>query len=348
MSRVLIVGAGLTGSLCACLLRRALQGRVQVVLWDKARGTGGRMSTSRPPDAVSHSADLGAQYITATPAYAQSHSNFYAELLSAGLLQPLTCHIEGLQHKEGNKDYVTPLGMSSLVKHFLSESGADVFLEYHVTGLYRRGASWEVERKGGSEKFDAVVLTMPVPQILQLQGDLGDLLSVQQREQLEAVRYSSRFAVGLFFSPDVVFSFPWGARYVTDSSCIRYIAVDNKKRNTDTPGLGPSLVVHTSVPFGLKHLENDKDVIQPIILQELHRLLPELPQPISIKFQKWRYSQVQTSVPNCPGHMTIQQQPPLICGGDAFTHSNFDGCVDSALSVVRALEASLDVRQNTE
>lgn len=49
-----------------------------------------------------------------------------------------------------------------------------MFLERHVTGLYRRGASWEVQRKaGGSETFDAVILTMPVPQILQLQGDVG-------------------------------------------------------------------------------------------------------------------------------------------------------------------------------
>ncbi|PWA21804.1 hypothetical protein CCH79_00018867, partial [Gambusia affinis] len=358
--------------------------------------------------------------------------SFYTELLSAGLLKPLDCHIEGLQHKEGNKNYVTPLGTSSVVKHFLSESvntsktkelivdyrrsrrtvhtpitiqgkvveymdninllgicisldltwntsflmrklkkaelptqllknlrraviesiavakeqlfpkSSDLYLEYHVTGLHRCGASWKVERNGGNEKFDAVVLTIPVPQILQLQGDLGNLLSVQQREQLEGVRYSSRFAIALFFSPDVVFSFSWGARYITDSHCIRYIAVDNKKRSSDAPGLGPSLVVHTSVPFGLEHLENDKDAIQPIILQELHRLLPDLPQPVSIKFQKWRYSQVLTSVPNCPGHMTILEQPLLICGGDAFTHSNFDGCVESALSVCRALQLSLD------
>ncbi|XP_043957932.1 renalase [Gambusia affinis] len=346
MSRILIVGAGLTGSLCAYLLKRVLQSKAQLVVWDKAKGAGGRMSTSRPPDPTSHSADLGAQYITATFAYAQSHSNFYTELLSAGLLKPLDCHIEGLQHKEGNKNYVTPLGTSSVVKHFLSESGADLYLEYHVTGLHRCGASWKVERNGGNEKFDAVVLTIPVPQILQLQGDLGNLLSVQQREQLEGVRYSSRFAIALFFSPDVVFSFSWGARYITDSHCIRYIAVDNKKRSSDAPGLGPSLVVHTSVPFGLEHLENDKDAIQPIILQELHRLLPDLPQPVSIKFQKWRYSQVLTSVPNCPGHMTILEQPLLICGGDAFTHSNFDGCVESALSVCRALQLSLDVNQN--
>ncbi|MEQ2180764.1 hypothetical protein GOODEAATRI_004673 [Goodea atripinnis] len=231
--------------------------------------------------------------------------------------------------------------------------GADLYLEYHVTGLYYRGGSWEVERNGGSEKFDAVILTMPVPQILQLQGDLGNCKTLtnnqkqnqsEQREQLEGVRYSSRFAIALFFSPGVVFSFTWGARYVTDSHCIRYIAVDNKKRST---GLGPSLVVHTSVPFGQENLEIEKDAIQPIILQELHRLLPDLPQPISIKSQKWRYSQVLTSVPNCPGHMTILEQPLLICGGDAFTHSNFDGCVESALSVLRAFKVSLDIQKNT-
>uniref|UniRef100_A0A668T386 Amine oxidase domain-containing protein n=1 Tax=Oreochromis aureus TaxID=47969 RepID=A0A668T386_OREAU len=344
MSRVLIVGAGLTGSLCACLLRRELQSTVRIVVWDKARGAGGRMSTSRAPDASSQSADLGAQYISATPAYARSHHSSVAGVLlgalSAGLLQPLDCLIEGLKDHEGTENYVTPLGTSSIIKHFLSQSGADLFLEHHMTGLYRRGASWEVERKAGaSEMFDAVVLTMPVPQILQLQGDLGQLLSVQQRQQLEGVVYSSRFALALFFSPDAILNVPWGAKYVTDSSCIRYVAVDSKKRGADAPGRGPSLVVHTSVPFGLEHLERDKEDVQPIILRELHRLLPGLPQPINIKCQKWRYSQVQTSVPDCPGHMTILDEPLLVCGGDAFTHSNFDGCVESALSMLRVLKA---------
>ncbi|XP_035468131.2 renalase [Scophthalmus maximus] len=348
MSRVLIVGAGLTGSLCACLLRRELQVKVHIEVWDKARGSGGRMSTTRPPESPhSHSADLGAQYITATPAYAQSHHSFYSELLSSGVLQPLLGQVEGLRHRDGSSDYVTPLGMSSVVKHFLSESGADVFFERHVTGLHRRGASWEVETKAGvSEMFDAVVLTMPVPQILQLQGDVGQLLSVQQRQQLDGVVYSSRFAVALFFSPDVVFNFSWSARYVSSNRCICYIAADGRKRNADATGLGPSLVVHTSAPFGLENLERDKDDVQPIILQELQQLIPDLPQPISIKCQKWRFSQVLTSVPDCPGHMTVLDRPLLVCGGDAFSHSNFDGCVESALSVLSVLKAS--VRQEVE
>ncbi|CAN9508811.1 unnamed protein product [Ophioblennius macclurei] len=342
MSRVLIVGAGLTGSLCACLLRRELQSKVHIVVWDKSRGAGGRMSTSRPPDPSSHAADLGAQYVSATPAYAQSHKSFYSELLAAGVLKPLDCIIEGLRQKDNSYNYVTPLGMSSLVKHFLSESGADLFLERHVTGVYRRGASWEVKRKvGESETFDAVVLTMPVPQILQLEGDVRPLLSAQQEQQLNGVAYSSRFALALFFPPDAVFSFPWGARYFSEGDCIRYIAVDPRKSTHDAAGRGPSLVVHTSIPFGVKHLEEEKEAVQPIIMQELYNLLPDLPQPTSVKCHKWRYSQVLTSVPDCPGHMTVLDQPPLICGGDAFTHSNFDGCVESALSLLGALKSSL-------
>ena len=52
--------------------------------------------------------------------------------------------------------------------------------------------------------------------------------------------------------------------------------------------------------------------------------------------------QVLTAVPGCPGHMTLLAEPLLVCGGDGFTHSNLDGCVESALRVLGALkEASV-------
>ncbi|XP_076024011.1 renalase [Genypterus blacodes] len=341
MSRVLIVGAGPTGSLCAALLRREKKDAVKITVWDKARGAGGRMSTYRPPDPSCHSADLGAQYVSVSPSYAQSHSSVYAELQSCGVLRPLDALIQGSQHRD-SRDFVCPQGMSAISRHYLSQAGADLCFENHVTALYRSGASWEVHRKlGRSQSFDAVVLTMPVPQILQLEGDLEEMLSVQQREQLDGVVYSSRFALALFFGPDVSLSFPWVARYVSDNPCICYIALDSSKRNAVEPGCGPSLVVHTSVPFGLQHLEEDKEDVEPIILQELHRLLPGLPRPISIKCQKWRYSQVLTPVPDTPGQMTVHTEPLLVCGGDGFSHSNLDGCVESALSVLEVLKASL-------
>lgn len=82
-------------------------------------------------------------------------------------------------------------------------------------------------------------------------------------------------------------------------------------------GHGPSLVVHTGAPFGLEHLERDKEDVQPIILQELHKLLPGLPQPISTKCQKWRYSQVS--------HHKVKSHRAWTprCGSASFTTRSF-------------------------
>ncbi|XP_033840778.1 renalase [Periophthalmus magnuspinnatus] len=340
MLRVLIVGAGLTGSLCACLLKRALQNRVHIQVWDKARGTGGRMSTSRFSECVA--ADIGAQYVTATEFYKKKHHSLYEELISAGVLVPMSCSVEGLQQKDQSENFISPKGISHIVKHFLQQSEAEVQLQRHVTSVSRRGALWEVEfSEGQSESFDAVVLTMPVPQILQLRGDVSRLLSEQQVALLSQVQYSSRFALVLFFSKNPGLGLDYGLKYVSDNHCIRYISVEHQKRGTDLSDLGPSLVVHTSVSFGSKYVDSDPAHVQTLILDELQRLLPQLPQPISIKTHKWRFSQVLTSVPDCPGHMTVLDQPLLLLGGDAFTHSNFDGCAESALSLLSSLTQRL-------
>lgn len=298
------------------------------------------MSTRRVADAVA--ADIGAQYVTATEFYRNKHHSLYEELLAAQVLVPLSCRVEGLQQKDNSLNFISPNGTGHIVKHFLQQSEAEVQLLRHVTRVSRRGALWEVESsEGQSEDFDAVVLTMPVPQILQLPG-LADCLSEQQGALLAQVQYSSRFALVLSFSKDSALDLDYGLKYVSESEVIRYLSVEHQKRSSDLADLGPSLVVHTLVSFGSKHLEAPVDQVQPIIIEELWRLLPHLPQPISIKTHKWRFSQVLTSVPGCPGHMTLMDKPLLVLGGDAFTHSNFDGCVESALSVLRELTQRLD------
>ncbi|XP_076856343.1 renalase isoform X2 [Brachyhypopomus gauderio] len=243
MSRVLIVGSGLTGSICACLLHRQLFNKVKISVWDKASGAGGRMSTSQSPSNRSCTVDLGAQYITATPYYAKVHKSFYDELLLCGILKPLEATIEGmLSNAKGSINYVTPSGVSSIVKHYLNESGAEVLFGCRVTHVRLKGPGWEVCRQGASpEEFDVVVLTMPIPQILQLQGDVRSMMSEAERQMLEDVSYSSRFALGLFYKAGVRITIPWAAKYVSDNPRIRYIAIDDKKRNLgDGTGARPA------------------------------------------------------------------------------------------------------------
>ncbi|XP_033371509.1 renalase isoform X7 [Parus major] len=215
--------------------------------------------------------------------------SFYEELVSHGILKPLTAPVEGMVVREGSRNYVAPQGISSVVKYYLEQSGADVSYEQQVTHISLRDGRWEVSRKAGPpEQFDVVILTMPVPQILQLQGDIV-----------------------------------------------------NK-----SPEIGPSVVVHTTVTFGSEHLDSDPAEVQQIILSHLQRIVPSLPEPSSIKCQRWRYSQVTRAVPNCPGQMILHTQPLLICGGDGFTRSNFDGCIESAMSLAQAVKPHLQQFQS--
>ena len=61
-----VVGGGLTSAVTASLLKAGGSNHV-VKVWDKARGVGGRMSTSRSAFNMELTADLGAQYITRLP-----------------------------------------------------------------------------------------------------------------------------------------------------------------------------------------------------------------------------------------------------------------------------------------
>lgn len=74
---------------------------------------------------------------------------------------------------------------------------------------------------------------------------------------------------------------------------------------------------------------------------QLHKMFPDWPQGISYKTQKWRYSQTTTPYPGSPGCVVLNDKPLLLFGGDGFTQSNFDGCIDSAEKIADVLKAKL-------
>ena len=59
--------------------------------------------------------------------------SFYEELLAHGVLKPLESSVEGMVTKEeGHKNYVTPEGVSSIVKYFLKQSGNPPHTHTHL------------------------------------------------------------------------------------------------------------------------------------------------------------------------------------------------------------------------
>jgi len=338
------VGGGITSAMTASIIMETIP-NICVTVWDKARGAGGRMSTSRSPSDPTSSVDLGAQYISATPNYYKKHHDVYKSLIDQKVLVPANVSlIEGMRQdrigeQEETRHFVVPEGMSSLVKHMFKKSGVELNFQRRISEIYKEEEKrWRVKTECGLEDvFDAVVLTMPVPQLLALGGHIPTLLNQQptMKTSLENVSYSTRFVLGLYFGEKINLDVKWACKYVADNPIIRFISVDNIKRGKIDSST--SILVHSTVKFGLENINKTHEEVRPLIEAALAEMFPSWPQAKEVKSLKWLYSQVHKGYPNSPGSIKLNSSPPIILGGDAFSQSNFDGCVESAVSITKTL-----------
>ena len=131
-----MVGGGITSAVTSSILQERLSQSAHILAWDKAKGPGGRMSTSRSPTTDQCIADLGAQYISAKPEYVEVHSKIYSDLKSENLIQESNDQIENIDfHLNGETHYVASEGTSSIVKHFFKKSGVQVEFNSHVKDM---------------------------------------------------------------------------------------------------------------------------------------------------------------------------------------------------------------------
>ena len=331
------------------------------------------MSTHRYPptvvgtvsDSPSLHVDMGAQYISKFQSGLQGRGEefekiketLYDELFASQILVPLTGTVEG-ERKDLTKsvvgNYVAPSGINSVVKHFLKSSVAHVNFQHQLESVELRDAvSGVPSRKvlctasnGVKMEFDGVILTMPVPQILSLGGNFVQLIDPDTKAKLEIVRYSSRYALGLFFSSAISsevsqFSRPkWSVKYF-DDPVVRFVSWgwerDSDTSQASSTSKGRTLLVHTGVPFGLDHLEDDKTTVKDLIMDKVNTLIPGLPQASHSHLIRWRYSQVSQVYPGSPGCVVLSHDPLVVATGDGFSGSNFENCIWAAMSTLKAL-----------
>ena len=104
---------------------------------------------------------------------------------------------------------------------------------------------------------------------------------------------------------------------------------------SDPTDTGSSLLIHSSKSFSLKHWDTDQEAVKNLLISHARELIPDLPHPIDSRCLRWRYSQVVRRFEGAPGCLILSSSPLLIVCGDAFTHTNFDGCISSAQSVAK-------------
>ena len=181
---VLIIGAGISGLLCATELHKA---GLSVCVLDKGRGLGGRMATRRM---AGGRLDHGAQYFTVRDARVQPYVDTW---LKAGVLKEWFRHLPEDTNPEGYPRYCGLQGMTDVPK-FLAKN-LEVANSQEVTELARDTDLWLAFTATG-DAFVArqLVITAPLPQALNLLDMTGLRYANGHTDALREVRYERGLA----------------------------------------------------------------------------------------------------------------------------------------------------------
>lgn len=186
--------------------------------------------------------------------------------------------------------------------------------------------------------------------------------------KMEKVKYSTRFALALFFDEiKVLKASEQPLNFIDNDSIFRFWSIENLKR-TGTYEEPTSIVMHTNINFGASNSEEDKEKMKPVLFEKACSILPEIAEisSSSVKSHKWKYSQVHTftkrfatsynlrmhgldlvydllqvldSFEGKPGYVKLTEQ--IYAAGDGFSESGFEGCIDSAEKMIHVLKAAL-------
>ena len=108
----------------------------------------------------------------------------------------------------------------------------------------------------------------------------GDWLSNERRTQLSNVKYSVRYALAVYYGDidNEVIDLDFRAKYVYDCDVIRYISIENLKKDTskDSCSNGLAILIHTTVPIAEQWIANNlsEQDITNIIISKLSIHLP--------------------------------------------------------------------------
>lgn len=264
--RIGIVGAGLAGLACA----ESLASRSHdVMLFDKGRGPGGRMSSRRIPTAVGEAHfDHGAQYFTVRePAFRRRVDAWISEGTVA------------IWPSAGSESYVGVPTMSAPVRQMAST--LSVRWSTLVTRVERHGHGWQLVLEHDADVcVDLVVIATPAEQAFALL----ESISPEFAARAGAVHSEPCWTVMVAFSQAVAVA----------QDCWRSEGVIGwAARNNSKPGRsGPeSWVLQASADWSGAHVEADPQWVSATLKDAFSKLLGVvLPTSIGESIHRWRFA----------------------------------------------------------
>lgn len=261
-----IIGAGMAGLSCATLL---VQKGHDVVLFDKGRAPGGRMSTRRLTTSLGEIGfDHGAQYLTARdPSFVEQ----VARWADGG-------HVARWP-VAGEDAWVGIPAMNAPVRALAAR--LEVRWRHSVDAVTHDGRSWTLHGDGIEAKvFDAVVVAVPAEQA----APLVEAQRPDWAQQARATRSDPCWTVMAAYGCRL----PVEADRLTDLGIIASAVRDSAK-----PGRpdAEAWVLQASGGWSAEHIEDEPELVERVLLDAFAAAVAqELPTPEATDVHRWRYA----------------------------------------------------------
>jgi hypothetical protein len=277
--KVAVIGAGISGLFAA----RTLQDHgLQVAVFEKSRGCGGRMATRRTDDGICF--DHGAQYFTVRDPRFTRFVNSWAE---QGLVSKWPDENDGQDHrivviKDGRIEsesvaqdrFVATPAMNSICKHLAEK--LDVHLASPIARIRRlEGGAVELLNEGGITcgVFDRVVVSAPAAQAAALLVEFSEL-----SRQIAEIEMNPCWSAMISFETPITNQ--WVGAFL-HGSFLSWAA-----RNSSKPGRShqsEQVIIHAGSKWTKDNWERDPAEVTKLMLEEFWRVT-------GIEFRKHEFS----------------------------------------------------------
>ncbi|MAV95797.1 MAG: hypothetical protein CMG06_01450 [Candidatus Marinimicrobia bacterium] len=296
----IIVGAGMSGSYLSFVLKNTTK---NILIIDKSRGVGGRMSTKPIGEDI---VDYGCQYIKPKTDECSALTKSLEEL---GL-------VNEIEIKKGEKVYISPFGMNK-IPQYLSR-GVSVVTNEKVEKINYQNKLWEIDTGSISLTSRTLVLTMPLPQVEELMVRCNIKI-----DQLPNVEYSS------FYTSTFVSNVHHLEEIIGSDDTFSWIC-NNKKKGLRN--LNNVFTVNTSKIITRRLIEKEDPERKGFIAGKINEAGFNSIVKLNIHFWKYAFSSNQNNI-----DYIFNSDTGLGICGDSFSVGRVDGAVRSAELLSREL-----------
>lgn len=293
--KIAIIGAGFSG---CNLYNNLIEKFKNITIFEKSRGVGGRISTKYIDDKF---IDHGTSSIIPIT---DDLKFFCLDLAKNGVL------------KAKYDEFIPKNGINSICKFLINEK--DLRTNTKITKAQNIDNKWILEDEKASiyEDFDLLFITIPTPQILELQIELP----VDFKEKLSNIKYNSIFSMILYSNEDIKLN----ENKLYENSNIENIINNSKKYGYKDFS---SYVIHSSKEFANSVNHKTKEEIYELFMKNLDDEIKKDLDRFTIIPHLWKYATAKSSL-DMP-YFLNKNKMLGICG-DYFNHNNLESSLLSS------------------